>query len=73
MRYLLFGGDCYYASGGGHDFLEAGDSIDDLMAAADEEWFHVFDTQELVIVAGSQKQSNVADDLEFDENIDTIV
>ncbi len=73
MRYLLFGSNaCYYASGGAHDFLGAGNSIDDLTASECLgkksgryiEWFHIFDTETMEIVAGSETQPYGAPDLD---------
>jgi hypothetical protein len=64
MRYLLFGGEFYYAAGGANDFLAYGNSVDDLMAMNFEtDWAHVFDAQTREIVAGSNTQAYGADDL----------
>jgi len=59
MRYLLFGGECYYARGGAHDLLGSGNSSDDLIKsealnARDIEWWHVYDTVERKIVCRSE-------------------
>ena len=66
MRYLLFGSnEFYYAQGGAHDLLGAGDSIDDLSSSAilqptgkpDEIcWWHIFDIEEKRIISGSDEQ-----------------
>jgi hypothetical protein len=57
-RYLVFGGECHYATGGANDFIGA---FDDKQEASDfglskyelhhreveyVEWYHVFDTIE---------------------------
>jgi hypothetical protein len=70
MRYLLFGGDAYYAQGGGHDFLGCGTSIDNLLASeclkdgnCNIEWFHIFDTTTRKIIAGSKSQAHGAGDI----------
>lgn len=74
MRYLLFGGkECYYAKGGGHDFLGCGKELDSLRESEvikhgnGIEWWHIFDTVERKIVAGSKWQAYGADDLEDGE------
>lgn len=72
MRYLLFGKDeFYYASGGAHDYLGSGNSIDDLASSqaliVDGEriaWWHIFDTQNRKIVAGTKYQAHGADNID---------
>ena len=69
MRYLLFGGEFYYAKGGGNDFIGSGYVIDDIGGAEDLDkfdWWHVFDTEDCKIVAASPSLSCVAEALEFD-------
>jgi len=56
MRYILFGGDHYYPSGGAADLLEVGDSVDDLEASKNisnknVDWWHIYDTVDRVTVA----------------------
>lgn len=71
MRYLLFGkDDCYYASGGAHDFMGAGESIDDLAKSEaimvgryEIAWWHIFDTVYRKIVAVSECQAYGAPDM----------
>ena len=63
MRYLLFGGECYYALGGGFDLLGAGNSIDDLLNSEalngnNIDWYHVFDTETREIVAQSEARAH---------------
>jgi hypothetical protein len=55
-RYWLFGGDCYYASGGMHDFRGAFASIDLAKQQAFFEWWHVWDVVENKCVASSERQ-----------------
>lgn len=67
MRYLLFGSNnCYYAQGGGHDFLDASDNLEELCESnrlkakgsdSDIEWWHIFDTESCSIVAGTDAQA----------------
>ena len=62
-RYILFGSEeCYYASGGMHDFLIAHHSINALLQLLNEkeykdiEWWHIYDTQKQGIIKGSESQ-----------------
>ena len=68
MRYLLFVGEEYYACGGGHDFLAAGDDLDALILQGEVrcrsdgddaiDWWHVFDIEQQQIVEGSKRQAH---------------
>lgn len=65
--YILFGGDCYYAKGGANDLLGTFDNMTEAIAKgqwlektpkpgrvySDLEWWHVFCTETLEIVAQS--------------------
>ena len=62
MKYLLFGGQDYYPLGGGHDFIRAGDDLDELKIEAEvfldeyendwetPDWCHIFDTKSNSVV-----------------------
>lgn len=72
MRYILFGGPFYYASGGANDLIASGDDPAELMELAwryrkgtrDElDWWHIYDTVEQEIVVGTQAQAHQAPDL----------
>ncbi len=75
MRYLLFGGDAFYAKGGGWDFLEASDSLERLLkqpAKYDDDeldWWHIFDTKVAKVVQGSFYQAHDAPEDMFGEDI----
>lgn len=74
MRYLLFGKDeFYYASGGAHDLKGAGKDLERLITIANKlaqtyiiEWWHIYDTIDGCIVAGSRAQAHGAEDLDID-------
>lgn len=79
-RYLLFGGEYFYARGGWHDSLGDFDLVEDAAAkgrelrAIDEipstpfvEWWHVIDTETGEIVAGTYQQALGAKNLEDGE------
>lgn len=55
-RYWLFAGDCYYASGGMHDFCGAYESIELAKQHAFYEWWHVWDIVDGTCVASSERQ-----------------
>jgi hypothetical protein len=55
-RYWLFAGDCYYASGGMHDFKGSFVSIELATQQAFFEWWHVWDVVEGKCVASSERQ-----------------
>jgi hypothetical protein len=67
-RYLIFGGEIYYAKGGFHDFLSSHDSLSDAVLCARQyddnevEWWHIFDSEARTIVAHSDGQAYCADD-----------
>ncbi len=47
-RYLLFGGDFYYPSGGWFDFVKSSDDRLELMVEAlesDKDWAHIVDME----------------------------
>lgn len=66
-RYWLFGGDIYYASGGMADFVGQYAVLAEAVAAWQAEydytWWHVVDTQSMMVVAGSPGQGYGAGDL----------
>ena len=64
--YLVFGGDEYYPAGGFYDYIGSGVTIDDALAAVNDEsdrlhaeigygleWWHVVDVATMKIVASS--------------------
>jgi hypothetical protein len=65
--FLLFTGQIYYATGGAHNFHSSGADLDHLIGIAASlytgaykdgaEWWHIFDTDKLKIVAGSEEQA----------------
>jgi hypothetical protein len=67
-RYLIFGGENYYAKGGFHDFLSSHDNLGAAALCAqqydgyDVEWWHIFDSETKTIVAHSDGQAYGADD-----------
>ena len=77
MRYLLFGGERYYASGGGNDYIGTSDSINDLTNKGESligarstnglcvnfEWWHVFDSDSCTTVATSDYKPYGSDEL----------
>lgn len=55
-RYLVFGGDIYYASGGINDFIGSYDTLDAAIEAAlkkDDDWYHIFDSETKKVVDSS--------------------
>jgi len=65
-RYLVFGGEFYYARGGAHDLLSSHARLEDAVAhgrAADVQWWHVYDTHEARIVTGTKEQAYDAPDI----------
>jgi len=64
-RYLLFGGDNYYPSGGWYDFIDSFDTAAEAQAAAEQEhrteWWHVIDgtTGKTVVELGSLSPANL--------------
>lgn len=63
MRYILFGGECYYASGGFHDILKGFADLDSACRYAEAaehstlheiEWWHVVDSETMEVVAESK-------------------
>lgn len=55
MRYLVFGGDNYYAKGGFEDFLFKSDSMEDIterLEAYDElDWFQIVTQEDFKIIS----------------------
>ncbi len=55
-RYLVFIGDCYYASGGMGDFDSAHNEVDNAHAAldkirgGDDKWGHIYDQEDAVMI-----------------------
>jgi hypothetical protein len=60
-RYWLFAGECYYASGGIHDFEGSFDSAAEAEAGAQkfeyDQWYHVVDITTGQIVSGTKYQA----------------
>jgi hypothetical protein len=66
MKYLMFGGETYYAKGGFNDLIGLGDSVDGLIysdGVSDLDWWHVVDTETNEIVAGTESQAHGANDI----------
>ncbi len=64
-RYLLFGGDVYYARGGMRDFIADFDDEFEAMRIAhirvEEdiiEWWHIYDTYTMMRVQGTEQQAH---------------
>ena len=63
MRYFLFGGDTYYAKGGGHDLVSCGQNLEALQVMAenlgdDYGWWHIFDSNTQEIICQSDDQAH---------------
>lgn len=83
MRYLLFGGDAYYPSGGAEDLIGSYISRENAVAAAafgesmmtsepGFDWWHVYDTELYrVVAAGGNYHPRSVEDLnnEIRENV----
>ena len=78
MRYLLFGGEIYYAQGGMNDYLGGAESLDNLKDSEvlknwgrqdGLDWWHIYDTQESCFVAGTTQQAHAAPDLNFKDKV----
>lgn len=68
MKYLLFGGDAFYACGGWADFLGKFDSIHAARAEGigkNPDWWHVVDVETGKIVA-AEGRAYGAEDLKVD-------
>lgn len=63
MRYILFGGEVYYAKGGGFDYITQSNSLEELTLFAnklfefgfenddlDIDWVHILDTENREII-----------------------
>jgi hypothetical protein len=71
-RFILLGGDTYYAAGGFNDFISSFDSLDDAVAEArlresfrsidSFDWWHVWDCVTNSVVAKSERQAYGASD-----------
>jgi hypothetical protein len=67
-RFLVFGGEIYYAKGGFHDFLSSHDTLEAAVQCAqqyddtDVEWWHIFDATTGTIVAHSDGEAYGTDD-----------
>lgn len=65
MRYILFGGDFYYAKGGYHDIVSCGEGLGELEQKAnnneDLDWWHIYDTSTGNIVKASKFQAHGVD------------
>ena len=63
MKYLMFGGEAYYAKGGFNDLIGFGESIDSLAnsdGVSDLDWWHIVDAESNMIVAGTDIQAHGA-------------
>ena len=71
MKYIVFSGVNYYASGGANDFIKGFDDIDEASNYASTlikgdtlygsiEWWHILDTDTLEIVKQSDEQAHGA-------------
>lgn len=63
-RFLLFGGDHFYARGGWVDFLDSYDTLEDAKDAGEatidqwwNQWFHIVDASSFTIVAWDAKSA----------------
>jgi hypothetical protein len=75
QKYLLFGGDVYYAQGGMNDLISLNNNknklIDTILSdKLDLSWWHVWDNENSRIVAGSEEQAFGADCLKESEHSD---
>lgn len=70
-RYILFGGDNFYAEGGMHDFIESKDTLQELLLMVKQlqakdagamDWWHVYDSSLRRCVAASDSQAYGAPD-----------
>ena len=75
MKYLLFGGEQYYASGGANDFVAGSDNLLELVSKGQSlmgarpsdgwfsefEWWHILDTESRKIVESSECKPYGAD------------
>jgi hypothetical protein len=68
-RYLIFGGEIYYARGGFYDFLSSHDDLSAALSCAMEytedehyEWWHIYDSETKTIVAHANSQPYGAED-----------
>lgn len=81
-RYLVFGGSIYYAAGGANDLLSSHARLEDAIAHGRArlgtprdpdwlmdtvDWWHVYDTHEARIVAGTRPQGYGAPNIEGGE------
>lgn len=71
--YYIFGGEAYYAQGGGHDFIAAFNTYEEAVAECKEiltkditvDWLHIFCTERNEIVMGTTSQAHGAEDLDI--------
>ena len=67
MRYLLFGGEFFYAKGGARDIKHASNSVDRLKEEAESDgdllWWHIFDTKTGLVIDGTTQQAHGSNDL----------
>lgn len=66
MKYILFGGEHYYAKGGWNDYLGHGKELDTLIDSQclkdyNVDWWHIVDTETKYVVAGSKYQAHNSD------------
>jgi hypothetical protein len=63
MKYYLFIGDVYYATGGANDFIKSSTSLEELQKLAEKkiddefQWYHICD-EEMKIVDRSEMQAH---------------
>lgn len=69
-RYMVFGGDYYYAQGGMNDYIGETNYISLALAeglsflkSGSFRWVHIYDTEKRKIIAGTVSQSHNTDDL----------
>ena len=57
-RYILFGGDEYYPTGGCHDVTALSDDLDELVETGlekhgdEDSWWHILDLESMKVVRG---------------------
>jgi basic membrane lipoprotein Med (substrate-binding protein (PBP1-ABC) superfamily) len=72
MRYLLFGGDYYYPSGGADDLISMSNNLDKLKDNAlrrfysgnwdiQIDWFHIYDVEKDAIVYSDKARGETRD------------
>lgn len=77
QRFMLFAGECFYASGGFHDWVGSFETLEDAVRCAESkvklyigsdvesdafEWWHIFDQKQQIVVRHSPQQAFGAPD-----------